>query len=621
MSRAKRKVFVLGFDGQDPRLTNQLMEKGALPNLARLAESDGFRSLATVNPAQSPVAWTTLATGANPAVHGIFDFLRPVPEKMSIDLAITRMAPGEGGRPAFSRARAVDAFWDYTSRAEVPTSVIRWPVTFPAEQVAGKFLSGLGTPDIQGGLANYLFFITTKPGPDDKNPARVRQLSRRGAAFAGAFEGPLVGRLIGGPKPATVKFLLTPGDDDRAELSLEDGQRIELAVGTWSAPIRLRFSLGRGRDVAGVVRVLLTQLGDSPQMYVSPVEVDPTDPCYDICWPRDLGRTWSDRIGIFHTLGMPEDTKGVTDRRFGLSHFLALYDQVARERKGMLELLLGDFAENGGVAAIVFDGLDRIQHLFWAAVDRDHPVADAKWHEKFDGVIEEAYRRIDAIVGRVLDAIDDDTLLLIFSDHGFETFRKAVHLNYWLAKAGYMTARLGAPDNETTLFRAVDWSKTVAYALGFGCIYLNVKGREAKGIVSPSQAGELRREIARRLQDELTDPDTGERVVREAFVRDDIFSGPLIERAPDVVVGFEPGYRASWQTALGGGLRCLVEPNLDPWCGDHLVHPGAVPGVVFANRPITGDAPSAYQIAPTILRWLGLDVPEYAAADPLVETD
>ncbi len=617
MSSGKRKIFLLGIDGQDPRLTRELMARGKLPNFARLAEAGGFRALATVNPAQSPVAWTTLATGANPAVHGVFDFLRPVPEKMSIDLAITKLEPSPGGPPKFSRVRQIDAFWDIASRAGVPVSIVRWPVTFPAERVNGFFLSGLGTPDIQGGLANYLYFAAEPPAADDKNPARVRQLARRGDAWAGSFEGPLVARLIGRPRPARVSFLLRTTRDRRGELLVEDGQRLELRQGQWSAALRLGFKVG-GRSVSGVVRVLPVELGQRPRLYVSPVEIDPAEPCYDICWPADLTGTWAERIGLFHTLGMPEDTKGVTDYRFGLGEFLALYDEVAREREAMLELVLERFVEDGGVAAVVFDGLDRVQHLFWAAVDREHPAADAAWHEKWDHVIADEYARMDRVLGCVLEAADQDTLVLVFSDHGFETFRKAVHLNYWLATAGYMDAEVGAADSETTLMRAVNWDKTSAYAVGFGCIYLNLAGREAEGVVPAERAGELRREIAERIEQELVDPETGQRMVREAFVREQIFRGPLIDRAPDIVVGFEAGYRASWQTALGGGLRCLVEPNLEPWCGDHLVHPDAVPGVVFANRPLREGRASVYQVAPTVLEWLGLPRPEYAAQEALV---
>jgi len=553
--------------------------------------------------------WTTLATGMNPGHHGVFDFLKPDPERMSIDLAITKYRPRARGLPTFERAREAKAFWDITTARGIHTSVIRWPVTFPAEEVSGHFLSGLGTPDIHGRLGSYSFFTTRPVSPDDKAPERVERLRTDGESWAGELVGPTVARLTGA-RPSKVPFRLERRAEDEVALCLSGQQPVILRVGEWSPWLHVRFSVGWFRKVSAVFKCLLVTADEGEcSLYVGPPQVDPEAPCFDVSWPRDYAAEMARELGTFHTLGMPEDTKGVTDGRFELESFLVTCDEVIEERKWMLEREL-DLLPPEGVLAVVFDTLDRIQHLFWASEDPTHPIASDEWQAKWRGVIEKYYQLMDRIVGTVLERAGPEAVVLTLSDHGFTSFRRAVHLNRWLAEQGYMSAQLGAQDQASSLFGTVDWSRTRAYACGFGAIYLNLRGREAKGIVSPGEeADELRREIAQRMANEFQDAEMDARVVREAFVRDDVFSGPLIERAPDVLVGFEPGYRASWQTALGGGLQTLVEDHADPWCGDHLVHPECVPGVLFCNRPLAGDSPRAADIAPTVLSHFGLDVP------------
>lgn len=613
-----RRLVLLGIDGQDPRITERLLRAGRLPAFARLAESGCFARLRTTNPAQSPVAWTTMATGANPGYHGVFDFLRPVPDRMLIDLAIMRPVRGPTGQPAFERVRKVDAFWDLTTRAGVYTSVIRWPVTFPAERVSGHFLSGLGTPDIQGHLGAYLFFCTQPPPADDKSPQRVRRLRRKGSRWAGAIEGPRVAGLVRA-RQATVAFELEV-HGRQAVLHIAGHEPVTLRPGEWSGWVRLQFRVG-ARTVRGICKCLLLGLGEDCRLYVSPVEIDPRAPCFPISWPEELAAGWAAEGGLFHTLGSPEDTKGVTDGRFGPEGFLETCEEVMEERAQMLRRELAALPDEG-VLAVVFDTLDRVQHMFWAGLDDGHPYGDESWRRQWGSIIDEFYVRFDELVGEVLEGIGDDTVLMVFSDHGFTTFRRAVHLNRWLVDNGYMTAAMAEDDNQTTLFRTVRWERTVAYACGFGCIYLNLKGREARGIVEPGEEAEkLRAEIASRLVEELRDEAGGGKVVREAFVRDELFEGPHVGDAPDVVVGFEPGYRASWQTAIGGGLRAVIEDNAEPWSGDHLVHPECVPGVLFVNRRGASSECCAADIGTTVVRWFGLKPPDYMRGRALLEPD
>jgi predicted AlkP superfamily phosphohydrolase/phosphomutase len=222
-------------------------------------------------------------------------------------------------------------------------------------------------------------------------------------------------------------------------------------------------------------------------------------------------------------------------------------------------------------------------------------------------IIEDHYRACDAVVGEALRDANGETLVIVLSDHGMKSFRRGVHLNTWLHDQGLLALRGGIEpgDEAGDLLRAVDWERTRAYALGLSGIYLNVRGREGKGIVRPDEVDGL----ATRIVDALTglpDPKLDRRAVRRVLTRAQLYRGPFADESPDLVVDFADGYRVSWGTALGGVPAGQFEDNLKKWSGDHLMDPSLVPGVLFMNRAFHGVTPSLLDMAPTILSALGV---------------
>ena len=224
-------------------------------------------------------------------------------------------------------------------------------------------------------------------------------------------------------------------------------------------------------------------------------------------------------------------------------------------------------------------------------------------------------------------AVDDRTTLIVLSDHGFCSFRKAVNLNTWLARNGYMSlksVRRVRDRNLDDLFGRgpfwpnVQWRQTRAYALGLGDIYVNLKGRERFGVVAPGREYEsLRDEIVQKLEG-LRDPETGARVILKVSKREEVYHGEYFDQAPDLIVGFNEGYRVSWQTALGGIPSAVIEENRRKWSGDHCsVFPGLIPGIFLSNRAISGDAPHIMDIAPTVLDLFDLPIPHEVDGRPL----
>jgi predicted AlkP superfamily phosphohydrolase/phosphomutase len=338
------------------------------------------------------------------------------------------------------------------------------------------------------------------------------------------------------------------------------------------------------------------------KIYMSPLQIDPTEPVYPISTGGHAKQVASD-LGRFHTLGMAEDTNALGDGILDEDQFLMTCDAIMRESEQLLWAELATARE--GLFAFVFETTDRIQHMFWRFRDKRHPLYDPVLAERYGHVIEDYYRRADRIVGDVLNRLDParDTLLIV-SDHGFTSYRRSLHLNAWLIDNGYMTLVEGAHASDG-LFHNVDWQKTKAFALGFSQIFLNIKGRDDKGSVAAADAPALRREIAERLG-ALVDPATGETPIEHVYDAETAFGGPA-PQGPDLIVGVKQGYRFSWQTAVGGAPGRLFDDNVKRWSGDHCVDPQHVPGLIVSNRRLAVQDPSVLDVAPTVLSAFGLD--------------
>lgn len=267
-----------------------------------------------------------------------------------------------------------------------------------------------------------------------------------------------------------------------------------------------------------------------------------------------------------------------------------------------------------GTVVCVFDITDRLQHMFF----RFH--CDEKWgaavsDERYAHVLRDLYIQMDGLVGRVLKEIDEQTVLMVLSDHGFKPFRRAVELNRWLQQNGYLTENRAAKTPD--LLQRIDWSTTQAYAVGFGGIYLNLIGREARGIVPKADAARLKREIMEKLK-LLRDPERPGAPISQMYDRDQAYKGPYVEDASDLVVGFAPGYRVAWETVTGGFGEEVISDNTRSWSGDHNMNPPEVPGMFFCNRPIDVDRPNIMDIAPTVLDLFGVAIPGYMDGKPIM---
>ena len=607
---ARPRVLVIGLDGLEPRIVEPMLAAGELPHLARLRASGGYSRVATTYPAQTPVAWSTFATGTTPGGHGIYDFLRRDPQTYLPDLGLNRYEQ----KNAFVPPKAVnlrrgETIWDRLTRAGIPSTVIRCPCTYPAEKLKGKLLAGLGVPDIRGGLGTPTWY-TAGEDYDQRESERVIRI----APDRGTVHTQLIGpRLPGSAGDATLDMALEVDTDGRRVMVRSSGTpgTLEVREGQWSDWLQVKFKLGFMQSVAGIVRFYLPRL-EPLALYASPVNFAPDAPLFPISAPWDYAGAMEQAIGTYYTAGMVEDHTGLTNGRIDESAFLAQCELVMRERQSMLFTELDRFDE--GFLFCLFDTPDRVQHLFWRFREPDHPANRDGLDAAYTHVIEDHYRRCDAVVGRALEAIGGEALVIVLSDHGFTSFQRGVHLNGWLQANGFLALKPGVePGHDAGEFlKQVDWSRTKAYALGLGGIYLNLQGREAQGIVLAHDAGRTGQEIVVGLTG-LADPARGQVAVAAVKRREEIYRGACADESPDLLVCCAEGYRASWTTALGGVPGELFEDNVRRWGGDHIVDPTLVPGVLFMSRPFRGDGAGLSDLAPTILGAFG--VPKGAAME------
>lgn len=594
-----RQVVILGFDGLEPSLVESLLAAGELPNFAELRRRGGLARVATTTPAQTPVAWSTFATGVNPGRHGIFDFLRRNPGTYLPELGLTRYEQ----KNAFVPPKAVNqrrgkTVWEYLSDADIPSVVIRCPCMYPPAPIKGRVLCGMGVPDVRGGLGTPTFFTTDRDAQPRESENVVQLASTGDDTFRGALPGPHNPRK-GGAFECELTFQVKHASREVSVVSNGKPQELTIPVGGWSDWLHVSFKTGLMQSVRGMVRLYVPRIAPHVEIYASPVNFDPAAPLFPISEPQEYAVEIERELGTYYTTGMVEDHTGFGNERIDEHAFLAHCDDVYAEREAMLLWELDRQTE--GCVFCLFDTPDRVQHMFWT----HHASGDGDYRD----VVAAQYRRCDETLGKVLQRIGPDTLLITLSDHGFGSFRRGVNLNSWLNEQGLLAYKSnnGAIEHGE-FFRDVDWTRTQAYAVGLGGIYLNRAGRERNGIVSDAAAAALSRQIANRIAGLVDDPQQTV-AVRGARVREDVYSGDLADEAPDVLVDFAAGYRASWRTALGGAAADVIEDNTRAWAGDHIVDPELVPGVLLMNQPFRGDGAQLLDMAPTIVSALGAPLP------------
>ena len=630
-SRAKaNRVVIVGMDGMDPELAARWMAEGKLPNLKRLADAGVFCPLETATPSMSPVAWSSFMTGVDPGKHGIFDFITRDPCNYMPMLSSAKIGESESTfgfgkfkltfhKSFYRMLRRSQPFWKILGENWVNSSIQRVPITFPPEKFKnGVLLSGMCVPDLKGSQGSFSFFTTKLRGRIQDETAGMgaenaggteTEVKRVGNVIEALLEGPTMG---GKKLTAPFKLLLGAGKHGARGGRIEVGKEsADVELGEYSPWLKIEFD-----GVQGIARFYLQKLEPDVELYVTPIHIDPAKPIFPISEPEVYSVYLAKMIGPFGTLGLAEDTWALNERRIDEAAFLKQAYLYGEEREAMLWDAIAKTKR--GFITTVFDTTDRIQHMFFRYLDPKHPANAGKDVVQHKDAVEQVYRWCDDLVGRVRAKIDDpDTVFVVMSDHGFKQFQRGVNLNAWLRDEGYLVLKDGKRTGGDW-FEGVDWSKTKAFSMGLTGIFINRKGREAKGIVADGEElHRLKNEIAEKLRKLLDAERGGVRAIREVFDTQASFKGPYSYEAPDLLIGYDAGYRHSWDCAVGCTSEKVFSDNTKSWSGDHCMDPRIVPGVFFCNRKINRATPNILDLAPTVLDLFGVAAPPYMQGGPL----
>lgn len=624
-----RRLVVLAVDGMDPEITERLIRQGRAPHLAELARTSGIARVTSTPGAEPASAWASLATGVNPGRHGVFDLITPDPvtgrpRAAALEPRASRRWFGRWWSGGTAYARVVDAepFWVSLGRAGARARVLFVPGTFPPLPVPrGSLIAGTPLPDWGGGLgAGYTWLASDVP-PSQVGPTRYGGRVERLAFSRGIARTTLVG--LRAPARVDLPLTVTWNPEARsANVEIADGS-VYLAEGQRSRWVEVSARVGALTRVRGLVQLYLAHAGTDVRLYVSPVQWHPASPPSPISAPASAAARLFDRLGAYRTLAWPEAGWALADGWLPDALFVAAQEETFADRA---EALLNHVdAADWHLIVAGIETLDTTGRLMWRFIDPAHAAHDRALAPSLADTIERMYLRLDELVGQVRERLPRGVDLMVVSPYGLYTARHVVDLNRWLTSEGLLAwhappppVTLAALPDPSLWEDTVDWSRTTARAMGAGHIYVNLRGRDARGTVEPGAAYDAVIQRLREGLEGLTDPLSGRRVVSRVRQGRELFTGPHAAGAPDLVVTFAPGYRTSWDTLLGGAAAAAIDRNRERWSAEHAsVDERTVPGVWLSSVPLSTAELSVLDVAPTILGYFGRTDTEIEGASRL----
>ena len=668
------RMVILGIDGLDPDILADVIAKHPerTANFRALIEDGaGIQDLGTSNPPQSPVAWSNFITGMNPGGHGIFDFIHRDPATRmgvspitndeagsNIKLPGTTFVMPWGGSSEPNRTGK--AFWEIMAEHDIDADVWRMPINYPVQAGKGLSFPGMMTPAVDSAYGESTLY-TTDPVKRNGIKGKRKGLTFRSGKAETAIDGPDNSFKFEGDwdpdHPDFVKArvpmtIYKHEAADAAALSI-DGQVLVLEAGEWSDFVPVSFSmLPMGMsDMGGIVRFYLRSVTPEFDLYMSPVNMDPTAPAVPVSEPVDASAWLADEIGLYYTQGMAEDVGALKDGLITEAEFMAQLELVYQERNEMLDTALTRYMDNadGGLLFFYYSTVDLGSHMMWRLTDPAHPAYDAEiagedseWWSHREGstwqdTITDLILRMDPVLGEIRAKVGADTPIVVMSDHGFAPYYRKFGLNTWLWKNGYLVlkdevladieqrAKDGEPFPTINVYGAVDWSQTRAYGVGFNGLYLNLAGREVddpktpedeSGIVTAAQAPALLAELKAKLEG-LVDPKNGERPVYRADLASEVYSGTRLSEAPDMIVGYNSGYDNSDESTQGFITEDWLADNLGgSFNGSHLMSPDVVAGTLLTNRTLRAGGHALPDVTSAILHFYGIDQPKELVGSP-----
>jgi len=568
--------------------------------------------------------------------------------------------PGQK-RPEVILTRGGKPFWSFLDENDIPAWLYRIPANYPptrAKRGHVRCLAGMGTPDITGSQGTFQWFSPDFDEDGTKNPGGGTTLPMEEGE-----NGHWICKLQGTGNPVRVEWTTDPQTGERdfhhpmMEIELviepdrehdiaqirytnagwfgmESEQELLLHTGEWSDWQHLVFPTSWIHSgFPATARFWLRRVHPYPELYVTPINFDPSRPQARVSEPESFVTEIGADVGLFptgmfYTQGFAEDFKAldanVADifgdrvRLFDAEAYRVQAQQVFDERAALLDYALKHYDD--GLLFFYFSSSDLMAHMFWwnpemdgLDPDAEHPTRSSEEARKYHRVIEGLYEQCDKQLGKVMDAMEDEATIMAMSDHGFGPFQRKVNLNTWLYQNGFITLKRGAAKTGR-LSQIANWSKTKAYSIGLNGIYVNLRGREREGSVTPDERDALLEDIREKLL-ASKDPKTGKPVVLRVYRTDEVYHGPYApggihdEHTADLIVGYHLGYITRTGT-MGSITKNWLYDNRGEWSADHCIAAELTPGVLFSNRKVIASDPELTDLAPTILAEFGIPKPD-----------
>ena len=630
-----KRMIVFGFDGLDPDVLEKYIEQGRLPNLAAMAKQGQFEPLGTSIPPQSPVAWSNFITGMDAGGHGIFDFLHRDTETMFPYLSTSK--PSDAKEPfalgkyliptgtidggyvsvgGYDMLRYGKPFWETLEENGVPCMIVRMPANFPVTGTASFELSGMSTPDVRGTYGTFSYWTNDpeergmKIGGGNVYGVRVRR-NKVSAKFEGpsdAFVNPKKsdGTTRRVPK-STCEFTVHVDPDEPYVMIDIDGQQVVLKEGEWSPWVGFNLSMSLYQKIPVQAIFYLKEVRPNFKLYASPMNFDSMNPAIPLEHPKGFAKSIAENAGRFYTQGFPEDTKALEKGILSQDQFLEQAaiagDELLDQFPYVLDRWEQEFGTDNGFLFYYTGNLDQISHMMYQHSDPEHPQWTPDQAGKYGDMAGEILERLDDLVGMTRERVGPDVPIVIMSDHGFASWRRAVNLNNWLVENGYLTLK---SDRSNEYLLNTDWAKTKAYGLGINGIYINERGREKNGIVDPADKRALLEELAAQLVN-IKDPENGQYAITKVYISEDAFHDEgQMQVGPDLIIGYAKHYRCA-NAAAGGDLSDeMFADNMDPWGADHCMDHTVVEGTLLSSHPLAEKAPNLQSLAHAILAEFGI---------------
>jgi hypothetical protein len=323
------KTILLGFDSFDPAVFEDMAGQNKLTNLSKFVDAKGYSRLEVCSPPQTEVSWTSIATGADPGGHGIFDFVHRDPSTYAPYVSILptkKTAIGEQFVPPY----IAKTLFEEAAEMGYPATALWWPAMFPARpELPVNTLPGLGTPDIRGQLGVGTLFSTED---EKKNKTAVTRFESIGKGrFMALLNGPQV-QSKSGPQPATLQVTLDVIDAHTARITIGENQ-LQLRVGEWSDIVEVKFKAGLFFNVHAITRMILTSLNGVVRLYTLPLQIHPLHALSHYSSSKSFAKDLWQKVGPYLTLGWPQDTTGLEDGCITDDQFIALCDMIFERRK------------------------------------------------------------------------------------------------------------------------------------------------------------------------------------------------------------------------------------------------------------------------------------------------